>query len=244
MNAKNQSRLRRRCGQPEITFTPLAWLKLQFFCHLGETEIGGFGITAKDDPLYVEDFVTVRQQTSMMTVAMEDEAVADFSDRCVDQGLLPQNFLRIWCHTHPGVSPDPSGVDEETFARVFGACDWAVMFILGRTAKTFARLSFHVGPGASVLLPVSVDWSVWPTILADPQFSMANLLTDWQLEFAANVHHRQEFLPPVLTVPDDSAARGSPWEPFAQAWEWTDLDQELLEEYERHERYLNADPQP
>ena len=243
MNAMNPTLPRRRRGQPQLTFAPLAWLKLQFFCHLGETEIGGFGITAKDDPLYVEDFVTVRQQTSMMTVAMEDEAVADFSDRCVDQGLLPQNFLRIWCHTHPGSSPDPSGVDEETFARVFGSCDWAVMFILSRTAKTFAKLSFHVGPGTSVQLPVSVDWSAWPMILADPQFSMATLLADWQMEFAANIHPWQEVHLPALNAPADQT-KGSPWEPFADTWEWTELDQQLLEDFERHEQLLDAHPRP
>src|ERR1022692_5330710 len=112
----------------------------------------------------------------MMTVVMEDEAIADFSDRCVDQGLLPQNYLRIWCHTHPGSSPEPSGVDEETFARVFGSCDWAVMFILSRTSNTFARLSLNVGPGSAVEIPVAVDWSAWPGILSDPKFSMANLV--------------------------------------------------------------------
>lgn len=40
----------------------------------------------------------------------------------------------------------------ETFARVFGSCDWAVMFILGRTAKTFARLKFHVGRDLSATM--------------------------------------------------------------------------------------------
>src|ERR1019366_6779272 len=214
MNAKNQTRPRRRRGQAQLTFAPLAWLKLQFFCHLGETEIGGFGITAKDDPLYVEDFVTVRQQSSMMTVAMEAEAVADFSDRCVDRGLL-----------------------------VFGSCDWAVMFILGRTAKTFARLSFHVGPGGSVQLPVSVDWSAWPVILADPQFSMATLLAEWQMEFATNIHQWQEILQPALNAPADQT-KGSPWEPFADTWEWTELDQQFLEDYERHEQLLDAHPRP
>src|SRR5712692_8492561 len=80
---------------PCLTFAPLAWLKLQFFCHAGDTEIAGFGITAKDDPLHVEDFVTVKQRASMVTVAMDDEAVADFMDRCVDRGMQPQQFLRI-----------------------------------------------------------------------------------------------------------------------------------------------------
>src|ERR1022692_2367073 len=170
----------------------------------------------------------------MMTVVMEDEAIADFSDRCVDQGLLPQNYLRIWCHTHPGSSAEPSGTDEETFARVFGSCDWAVMFIASRTSNTYARLSFHVGPGATTPLPVTIDWSAWPTILADSKFSMANLLAEWQAEFTANIHPWPEFVPTFSTFPVEPSATASPWEPFADTWEWNDLDQELLEEFERH----------
>jgi hypothetical protein len=86
MTSMKQRPGRHRCSQSHLMFAPLAWLKLQFYCHVGEAEIGGFGITAKGDLLFVKDFVTVRQQASMMTVAMEDEAVADFSDRCVDAG--------------------------------------------------------------------------------------------------------------------------------------------------------------
>jgi proteasome lid subunit RPN8/RPN11 len=236
-------RLRRRTrAQPRLIFAPLAWLKLQFFCHLDDTEIAGFGVTAKDDLLYVEDFVTVRQHTSSVTAAMDDEAVADFTDRCVDAGIAPQRFLRVWCHTHPGSSPLPSGTDEDTFERVFGGCDWAVMFILSRTSNTFCRLSLNVGPGSAVEIPVAVDWSAWPVILSDPQFSMANLVAGWQQEFTANIHR----IPDSFRAMSPSAAAPSdvsdPWEPFADAWDWTDLDQELLEDFERHERSLNHDP--
>ena len=48
----------------------------------------------------------------------------------------------------PDDCPSPSSVDEETFARVFGGCDWAVMFILARGGATYARLRFNTGPGA------------------------------------------------------------------------------------------------
>jgi proteasome lid subunit RPN8/RPN11 len=237
MTAKRKPLRRRIRRQPRLIFAPLAWLKLQFFCHLGDTEIGGFGIAAKDDLLYVEEFITVRQHTSSVTAAMDDEAVADFTDRCVDAGIAPQRFLRVWCHTHPGSSPLPSGTDEDTFARVFGACDWAVMFILSRTANTFCRLSFNVGPGSAVEIPVAVDWSAWPAILTDPQFSMASLVAGWHQEFTANIHR----IPDSRRLVSPSVV-SSPWEPFADAWDWTDLDQELLEDFERHERSLNHDP--
>src|SRR5688500_12998820 len=103
----------RRHEEPMLTFAPLAWLKLQYFCHAGDTEIGGFAITSADDPLYVERFETVDQRVTGASVEFEDEAVADFFDRCVDEGLKPQRFARVWLHTHPGASPDPSLIDEE-----------------------------------------------------------------------------------------------------------------------------------
>jgi len=75
----------------------------------------------------------------------------------VDAGRRPEQFARIWLHTHPGDSPQPSGTDEETFARAFGGCDWAVMFVIARTGKTYARLRFNTGPGGQISIPVEVD---------------------------------------------------------------------------------------
>lgn len=76
--------------------------------------MGGFGLSSEDDLLYVQDFITVEQTTSSVTVEFADTAVADYFDSCVDAGIPPARFARIWCHTHPGASPDPSSVDERT----------------------------------------------------------------------------------------------------------------------------------
>jgi hypothetical protein len=91
-------------------------------------------------------------------VAFEDEAVADFFDRMVDAGRKPEEFGRIWVHTHPGNSAEPSGTDELTFARVFGRADWAVMLIVARGGQIYARLRYNVGPGADILLPFEIDY--------------------------------------------------------------------------------------
>jgi proteasome lid subunit RPN8/RPN11 len=142
-----------------LRFSPSAWAKLLWFCHAGGTEIGGFGISSPTDPLLVEEFVTVKQETSAVTVSFDDLAVAEFFENQVDLGRKPEQFARIWLHTHPGSSPDPSATDEETFARVFGKCNWSVMFILSRTGRTYARMQFDVGPKGSLRLPVEVDFS-------------------------------------------------------------------------------------
>ncbi len=159
-----------------------------FFLHAGDTEIGGFAITAQSDPLYIEEFVTIEQSVSSVTVQFADTAVADYFDQCVDRGLMPDRFARIWCHTHPSESPHHSRVDEETFARVFGNCDWSLMFIIGRTEKTYARLRFSAGPTAEVLLPVAVDWSQWPLWATAEESSLDDQMDQWATEYEVHIH--------------------------------------------------------
>jgi hypothetical protein len=145
--------------QPSLRFSPTAWGKLRYLRDLGETEIGGFGVSAADDPLYVEEVLLVRQRCTPVSVAFDDGAVADLVDRLVDQGIGPGRCSRIWIHTHPGNCPRPSFVDEATFRRVFGRTEWSVMTILARNDAAYARLAFHVGPGASMEIPVTVDYN-------------------------------------------------------------------------------------
>ena len=112
-----------------------------------------------DDLLLVEGFLTVKQDATMASISFDDTSVADFFESQVVAGRKPEQFARIWLHTHPGDSAQPSGTDEETFDRVFGRCQWAVMFILASSGKTYARLRFNIGPGGSLQIPVEMDLS-------------------------------------------------------------------------------------
>lgn len=172
-----------------LRFAPLAWLKLQFLCHAGDTEVGGFGVSAAGDLLYVQRVETVLQGATPVGVEFADDAVADHFDRCADQGIPPGRCGRIWIHTHPGWSPEPSAVDEATFARVFGPCDWALMFILSRTGRTYARARFSAGPGGSCMLPVEVDWASWPEQLDRDGMKLQDLVRQWRHEYDANVYN-------------------------------------------------------
>lgn len=162
-----------------LRFTPLAWLKWQFLCHAGPTEVAGFGLSAADDLLFVEDVLVVRQRATSVTVAFDDDAVADLFDTMVDAGVQPEQFARIWLHTHPGAWVEPSHTDESTFRRVFGPCDWAVMAILGRTGRTSSRLRFSAGPGGHLAQSVVVDWQRWP----NEAEHFATQLGEWQREY-------------------------------------------------------------
>ncbi len=161
-----------------MRFSPTAWAKLLFFRDLGSTEVGGFGLTPADDLLYVDDIQLVQQTCSAVWVAFDDTAVAEFVDEQIDAGRRPEQFARIWIHTHPGDSAQPSQVDEETFARVFGPCDWSVMFILARGGQTYCRLRFNAGPSGALEIPSRVDFATG--------FAGSNFET-WATEYNASV---------------------------------------------------------
>ena len=198
---------------PVLRFSPYAWSKLLFLRDFGDTEVGGFGVAAADDPLWIGDFRLVRQSCTMTSVKFLDDAVADFVDEQVDAGRTPESFFRVWCHTHPGDCALPSGVDESTFARVFGSCDWAIMFILADDGQTFAKLRFGVGPGAELLIPVEVDYSQ-PFPGADYEA--------WTTEYEANVN--QESKLPTGGKPGDSTLEPVTGSPFDSADEELDAE--------------------
>ena len=148
-----------RTEKPTLRFSPTAWAKLLYFRDKTDNEIGGFGITEADDLLYVTDFAIVKQQVTAVSIKFDDEAVADFFEDQVDLGRKPEQFARIWLHTHPGSFAEPSAIDEDTFKKVFGNCQWAVMAILAQDNRTYARLSFNVGPGGQMKIPVQIDYA-------------------------------------------------------------------------------------
>ena len=187
-----RKRLRRK-RKPVLRFSPTAWAKLLFLRDRGDTEIGGFGISDEDDPLYVSDIRLVLQTCTAVTVAFDDVAVADFFDEQIDAGKSIAQIGRVWIHTHPGESATPSGTHEETFRRVFGRPDWAVMFILAQSGASYCRLRFNVGPGAEIEIPNRVDFR--------QPFAPSNFEC-WEREYVACVR-------PDITgwAPDDS---GSP----------------------------------
>lgn len=167
-----------------LRFSPTAWAKLLFMRDMTDNEVGGFGITQTDDLLLVTDFVLVKQRVTAVSVSFEDESVADFFDEQVEVGRKPEQFARVWLHTHPGSSPEPSMTDEATFTRVFGSCDWSVMCIVAQDGSIFARLQFNVGPGSEKEIAVCVDYSF--------EFDAADFEV-WKQQYKANVTEDEIF---------------------------------------------------
>jgi proteasome lid subunit RPN8/RPN11 len=177
---------------PTLRFSPTAWAKLLYFRDRSDNEVGGFGITEPDDLLFVTEFITVKQEVTCVSVKFDDEDVGRFFDAQVDLSRKPEQFARLWLHTHPGDSPAPSATDEETFKRVFGGCQWAVMFVLAQDGSTYARVSFNVGPGGQILIPTEVDYS--------GDFGPSSH-DAWDAEYVANIAATEWLNLPLLKEP-------------------------------------------
>ena len=212
--------------RPVLRFTLTAWAKLVFFREYGPTEIGGFGITEPDDLLRIVDFVTVAQEAAVASIAFHDEAVGDFFEAQVDAGRKPEQFARHWCHTHPGASPEPSRTDEETFHRVFGQCDWALMLILAHNGRTSARLRFNIGPGGQIAIPVTVDYT--------PPFPASDREA-WETEYHRNIKKTSDtiFEFPYFFDPAEEFYDASYPRDWVEELEWMDPEErrQALEEW-------------
>ena len=202
-------RSRRPLPRPSLRFSPHAWAKLIYLRDRGETEIGGFGLSAADDPLLVVDILVVKQRCTPITVAFDDASVADLIDDLVDEGVALERCGRIWIHTHPGSCPLPSSTDEATFRRVFGRNDWSVMAIVARSGARYARLSFHTGPGGAFKIPVRVDYGR-PFDGSDGEA--------WEQEYVEHVVVAPLFAPAVSNG-DVGAAFASD---LPELWHWED----------------------
>ena len=178
-----------------------------FLRDFGPTEVGGFGISSAEDLLLVEDIELVRQTCSAVHVVFHDESVADYFDRQVDAGYTPAQCGRIWLHTHPGHCPRPSSTDEDTFARVFGKTDWALMFILARDGATYARIRANTGPGVQQELSVEVDYRA--------PFA-ASSESDWEKEYLANVHDAT-LNTKASTVKNRDSSRSDPFDEWDES---------------------------
>lgn len=166
-----------------LRFAPDAWAKIQHMTKNAKTEISGFGIVHPDDPLYVMEFQTIKQECTSAYTEMDDNAVADFFDQQVERGLQPASFARVWIHTHPGMSPNPSSKDEDTFKKQFGSCNHAFMCIFGKNGGSYCRLSVDTPLGrAEFEIDTAVDFTSYEFLGSNTK--------EWIEELTKNVNEK------------------------------------------------------
>lgn len=173
-----------------IKCSPYAWRKMQFLRDIGDTEVSFMAITPREQLNLIVDVRMPKQTGFSAYTEFDEEGLADFFEDMVDEGLHPEQFGRIWCHTHPGNSASPSMTDEETFKREFSAPNWGVMFILAKDNSWTCKLRYKCHPdlhdiaGGSHLIKAmdfKVDWTAYC-----PEFNCESTNELWKAEYEKN----------------------------------------------------------
>ena len=171
-----------------LTLSVAAFVKWQYLCRRGTIEVTAYGIPKADDPLYVDDLYVPPQQGTVCTTETDEGALSDFALDMLER--FPDGAAdgvgRLWFHTHPAMSANPSGTDETTFAKDFGS-SWAVMAILSRTDDRYARLRVQSPTLVEKVVPIVVDWEGFPPEALD----LAARIQTWGAEYEKNVRTRK-----------------------------------------------------
>lgn len=167
-------------SNPTLTLTPFAWFQWHYFRDLVDTEIGGFALTETEDPLLVTRLCLVAQQCDYVTCELLGDEKGGTLDHLDHWTSAPHNLVagqctRIWWHTHPKMSANPSGTDEATFRELFSSAPWGIMMILSKTDDVYARLSVSTPTPHQLKLDVSVNWLIPPMV--EPQEAI-----NWQAQ--------------------------------------------------------------
>ncbi len=157
-------------------------------CHTMDVEVSAFGLArdsgSQADLMHIDDLIILKQSCTSVYTEMDEMAVANYCADLVENGYDIQQGMRVWFHTHPEMSADPSSQDEETFHHLTSNSDWYVMAIMSKLDLKYARL--HVGAGVCKLsqeIPIEIDWSNFAADLARVQKDYE----EWKSQLQTNV---------------------------------------------------------
>ena len=170
--------------QLELRFSGLAYARINAFAGLADGEVSMFGISKRDNPLYVEDIKLIKHKASAAEVDLDDDGIADYLEDNLDEGIEPCECFRIWIHTHPGFGTNPSGCDRDTFVRVWGDSDWAVMAIFDPKENTW---SVHLATNT----PFGRTITDYCRVVYETQLTYSELT--WKDEFDKFVDQKEAF---------------------------------------------------
>ena len=171
----------RNSYQPRLVWDLLPWLKLQYLCGVGPTEIAGYGIGDDDDPLHIVDFCLIKQKATSVSFEFDDVALIRHCEEHQEAGISIEQCFRVWVHTHPGNSATPSGYDWQVWGSNLAKEPWKVMMILARGGEVTSHMRVGGGPGlprweGPIRMSVDLNSSV-------PYNRMGKLRDSWRREY-------------------------------------------------------------
>ncbi|MFZ3008660.1 MAG: Mov34/MPN/PAD-1 family protein [Phenylobacterium sp.] len=132
---------------------------LTLACASGQNETGGVLVGRYEDggAVAVVEEVTGSPRGSIFSGVTFHRAAGNLRAKLLRRWSSKRHYLGEW-HFHPGHSPDPSGRDTSTMARIAAdkrySCREPLLLILGQSPAGEPRLSLHVFPLGEAIAPL------------------------------------------------------------------------------------------
>ena len=161
-----------------IWFTPYAYAKMIYMRDKQANEVSCMAITPNTLNI-IEELYFPRQEVQSAYVDIDEDGLALMCDELAQKGLQPEQFMRIWIHTHPkSMGATPSGRDRQCMEESFSTPDWAIMMIFSQNGESFAELRMNKPFLMTQKLDIFVDYS--------SPFPASNK-AEWDKEYEKNV---------------------------------------------------------
>ena len=147
-----------RPEEPTLWLTPYFLAKYTWFRDRGDTEVSGYGLSDEDNVLRFKDFIVPQQVCSATHTTIDEDDWLKIIGTELMSEYPAQCYHRLWAHTHPGFGPDPSSIDEDTFASHMQNPTWGIMLIYSTNGTFYARFC-QKNPRLVIEMNVEVDWS-------------------------------------------------------------------------------------
>lgn len=184
-----------------LVLSVYAYLKWQYMCYSTPLEVSAYGFSRGTksfaDLLYIEDLIILRQECSTCFTNIDSDAILEYYDKLADKDIPLQQGTRVWFHTHPQMSAQPSSTDTDTFAETFDNPDWSIMAILSQTNDMTARLKLTTEFAAlEEDIDIKIDWSSYKRDLP----KVAQFAAEWEEDIKTKVRKMIQQQPNQLHV--------------------------------------------
>jgi proteasome lid subunit RPN8/RPN11 len=139
------SKARAVCEKIRLTVDRGVWARIMYFAKEADGEISGMGITPKENRWHIEEFVLPKQECTAAHTEFDGTELAKLMDEYIVKGYEPWQTQRVWIHTHPGFSAEPSGPDWANFdANYVRDRDdsWGTMIVVNQKGEVSVNVWF------------------------------------------------------------------------------------------------------
>jgi proteasome lid subunit RPN8/RPN11 len=126
---------------PSVYITPEAKLKLDAYIHAVTTEISGIGkAVVRNGSIHIDDVYLLKQESAGSETELDQQDIAEFMMELMQKGE-DVGALKVWWHSHAGMSCFWSATDKDTAAQ-FGN-GWMVSVVGNLKGEYKCRIDIY-----------------------------------------------------------------------------------------------------